>query len=552
MIDIKMIHYILRVWHRIWFIPGRGGPTTLKKRFNVNGLCYPEKHYMVNLDGRLEEIKKLVDYGDYFVINRARQFGKTTILYALKKYLQDDYIVISTSFQGLSAAKFENESVFCSAFAEMVLENLWVDEKVVPGISVDELMELKRAAESSQTLDMVVLFQYLRNICKTSEKPLVLLIDEIDSASNNQVFLDFLGLLRDYYLKREEVAAFQSVILAGVYDIKNLRQRIRPEGEHKYNSPWNIAADFDIDMSFSVTDIAGMLGDYERDHQTGMNITKIAGLIYNYTSGYPYLVSRICKIIDEKLDTQSWNQEGVLAAVKELLSESNTLFDDMRKKIADLPELRNMLYAILFTGQKIPYNPDNFAIDMGSMFGFIRNENGDVAISNRIFETRMYNFFLSEELLNNVTYNASLQNRNQFIQDGCLNMDFVMQKFVEHYTEVYADSEERFLEENGRRLFLLYLKPIINGTGNYYIESRTRDLKRTDIIVDYLGKQYVIEMKIWHGEEYNHRGEKQLADYLDAYHLEKGYLLSFNFNKNKKTGIHTITCGEKTILEAVV
>lgn len=524
----------------------------MKKRFNVSGLCYPTKHYMVNLDGRLKEIKKLVDYGDYFVINRARQFGKTTILYALKKYLQDDYIVISTSFQGLSAAKFENEYSFCSAFAEMVLESLSVNENAVSGIASDELVKLQQAAGAAQTMDMVVLFQHLRNICKNAEKPVVLLIDEIDSASNNQVFLDFLGLLRDYYLKREEVAAFWSVILAGVYDIKNLKQRIRPEGEHKYNSPWNIAADFDIDMSFSAVDIAGMLKEYEQDYHTGMDIGKVAALIYDYTAGYPYLVSRICKIIDEKLEVKLWNQQGVVAAVKELLSESNTLFDDMRKKITDIPELRNMLYAILFTGQKIPYNPDNFAIDMGTMFGFIRNENGDVAVSNRIFETRMYNFFLSEELLNNVTYNASLQNRSQFVQNGALNMDFIMQKFVEHYTEVYADSDQQFLEENARRIFLLYLKPIINGTGNYYIEARTRDLKRTDIVVDYLGKQYVIEMKIWRGEEYNRRGEKQLADYLEAYHLEKGYLLSFNFNKKKQPGIHTITCGNKTILEAVV
>ena len=50
---------------------------------------------------------------------------------------------------------------------------------------------------------------------------------------------------------------------------------------------------------------------------------------------------------------------------------------------------------------------------------------------------------------------------------------------------------------------------IINGTGNYYTEAQTREQTRTDIIVDYLGKQYVIELKIWRGDEYNKRGEKQ-------------------------------------------
>ena len=56
---------------------------------------------------------------------------------------------------------------------------------------------------------------------------------------------------------------------------------------------------------------------------------------------------------------------------------------------------------------------------------------------------------------------------------------------------------KKFIEENGRKLFLLYLKPIINGTGNYYIEARTRDSRRTDVIVDYKGKRFIIELKIW-------------------------------------------------------
>jgi len=73
--------------------------------------------------------------------------------------------------------------------------------------------------------------------------------------------------------------------------------------------------------------------------------------------------------------------------------------------------------------------------------------------------------------------------------------------------------------------------------------------RRTDVIVDYRGKQFIIELKIWHGSEYNKRGEKQLFEYLDYYGVDAGYLLSFNFNKNKMTGIHEITQGGKRILE---
>lgn len=69
------------------------------------------------------------------------------------------------------------------------------------------------------------------------EKSIVFLIDEVDSASNNQVFIDFLAQLRSYYIHRDEQAAFQSVILVGVYDIKNLKLKIRQDAEHQYNSP---------------------------------------------------------------------------------------------------------------------------------------------------------------------------------------------------------------------------------------------------------------------------------------------------------------------------
>lgn len=98
----------------------------------------------------------------------------------------------------------------------------------------------------------------------------------------------------------------------------------------------------------------------------------------------------------------------------------------------------------------------------------------------------------------------------------------------------------------------MYLRSIINGTGNYYVESRTRGLRRTDVIVDYRGEQYIIEMKLWHGKEYNNRGEEQLVRYLDDYQQNIGYMISFNFNKKKQPGVREMVIGNKTLIEAVV
>ena len=63
----------------------------MAKRFNVTADCKSELHYMVNTESRLKAVKVMVDRGDYFTINRARQYGKTTLLRALNRYLQEEY-----------------------------------------------------------------------------------------------------------------------------------------------------------------------------------------------------------------------------------------------------------------------------------------------------------------------------------------------------------------------------------------------------------------------------------------------------------------------------
>lgn len=48
----------------------------MRRRFNVTGVCNPQKHYMVKLDDRLKKIREdYVEEGSYFVINRGRQYG---------------------------------------------------------------------------------------------------------------------------------------------------------------------------------------------------------------------------------------------------------------------------------------------------------------------------------------------------------------------------------------------------------------------------------------------------------------------------------------------
>ena len=528
------------------------------KKFNTTAVCIPSKHYMVDLSERVAEIKKMVDAGEYFTINRARQYGKTTTLNALKHVLLDSYEVISLDFQGIGAAGFRTEQIFVKAFCRQ-LKKKTSNYAMIPE-AIQERFEafLVRKDDEAALDELAIAFS---DWCSVTDKPVVLIIDEVDSATNNQVFLDFLAQLRDGYITRDTdgIAAFQSVILAGVTDVKHLKSKIRSEDQHKVNSPWNIAADFDIDMSLSETGIQGMLEEYEADHHTGMDTAMIAKEIRGYTSGYPYLVSRICQLMDEKVAktfknlSATWTRRGMDEAVKLLLEEDNTLFQSVTGKLSNYPELKASIRSMLMEGTKLTWNPDQEEIVQMQMYGLIRNDHNTVRIANRIFETRLYNLFLSdEELKANVFSREGGLAKSLFIQDGKLNMRLILEKFIETYTQVFGPLEEKFKEKDGREQFLLYLKPIINGTGNYYIEAQTRDQTRTDVIVDYLGQQYIIELKIWRGERYNADGEKQISEYLDYWNLDTGYMLSFNFNKKKEQGVKRVQVGNKVLFEGTM
>ncbi len=204
--------------------------------FNTEGRCRPEEHYMVPLDDRLDKIKRLyVDRKKYFVINRGRQYGKTTTLMALEEYLKNDYMVLFMDFQMISSTDFADEQTFTVKFAEYI-EKLFYKREQKDGIDLQALEELASLKEK-QNISMDMLFARLSRNCETCEKPIVLMIDEVDSASNNQVFIDFLSQLRGYYLNRENNPIFHSVILAGVYDVKNLKLKLRDDREYQYNSP---------------------------------------------------------------------------------------------------------------------------------------------------------------------------------------------------------------------------------------------------------------------------------------------------------------------------
>lgn len=517
------------------------------REFNILGLCVPEKHYMVRLDDRVEYIRRqYIEKGYYFAINRARQYGKTTTLNALERGLSCEYTIIRISFEGLDASAFASIEQFTKAFLYLCARYMRMRQQ---GGAL-----LQAITESPIPSTMLELGSLIASIVSQSNQPVVLMIDEVDKSANNQLFLDFLSMLRNKYLDRDafenvgEAATFQSVILVGVYDVKNLKLKLRQDEKSQQNSPWNIAADFNLDMGFSAEQISGMLDEYEADHRKGFNVQNIAHELHIQTGGYPFLVSMMCKMMDE---TNDWSLAGLHRAVAKLINSTNTLFDDIIKNLNRHVEFYSVIEAILLHGKQITYMPVESGQSLGFMFGILAESNRRVRIANRIFEQYIFNYLIARQEMKTMLPSREIA-PSLYIKDARLNVQTVLERFAALMKSENRVSYGKLIEKQWRMMFLLFLRPIINGTGHYSIEPETSDDRRMDLQVFYGIEEHIIELKIWRGGEARQQAYEQLAGYLDARGQKKGYLLIFCSMKNTPQSAGWVRYGEHMIYEEIV
>ncbi|MDR0910004.1 MAG: ATP-binding protein [Spirochaetaceae bacterium] len=525
--------------------------TQRKMKFNTTGPCNPDRHYMVDISGKLKTIvEDYIEPGEYFVINRGRQYGKTTTIKMLKRRLKDNYIVFDLSFEGVGDDMFKDEYSFYEGLRLLFLDKLAEQAPKYTRFFKKPLLKEYTSMHFRKSIE---------KLCGTSPKPVILFIDEIDKSPDFDVFFNFLGLLRDKFIQRsdEGTPTFQSVIFAGVTDIRNLKSRIRPESEHTVRSPKqhsllsNIAVPFNVDMRFAPKEIVTMLADYEADYQTGMDQMAIAERIYYYTSGYPFMVSAICKEINEKGKT--WDIDSVDETVKNFVSANNTLFGSLESNLERYSEFADFARNMVLDGLSVPYMSGNESIERGLVLNILKVEGSKVVVSNKIYETRIANYFIAQMLTKPKLFSdTNSEAQSRFIENGELNMKFILQRFNVFMKSEYRDSDTKFIEREARLIFLAFLKPIINGQGNYAIEPETRNFQRMDIVIFFQGKEYVLELKIWHGEKHNDNAIGQLIEYLKTRDTKEGYLLSFASNKSSPKESQVIEQDGYTIYEEVV
>lgn len=366
----------------------------MARKFNITGTCIPERHFMSDMAGKLDKVMEMVRSGDYFTINRPRQYGKTTIMYLLEKQLQKDkdYLAIDISFESIDSPTYQKHNVFIPTVLNILKRRLaFMGEK--------DLAAMIAANNELENFDQLNAF--FTDFVAASGRRVILMIDEVDKAGNNQLFLDFLGMLRAKYLKMVEGKdySFYSVILAGVHDVKTLKARIRSKEKRVYNSPWNIAVDFNVDMELTPAEITPVLEAYQRERGIKIDIPFFAEKLFYFTSGYPFLVSFLCKIIDEEIMTGSkvkeWQPHHLVQAVQIALDKDATNFQVLIQNMEDNPELYDIVFNIIMNAKDFTYNRRNKVMSDGTIHGIIRSDKGKARVHNRLYERLIYDYLSS-------------------------------------------------------------------------------------------------------------------------------------------------------------
>jgi len=482
------------------------------RKFNVAGSIIPERHYFVDLTPQIKNLMALVEEGAYFVINRPRQFGKTTVLNSLAERLQatGEYAPALISFEDFTQQPDMTEAIFYSAIGRFIGEEL--------NLSADGIGSRRDFSD------------WLRVICQS--RKLVLLIDEIDAVPET-VVIGFLAGLRKMYLERNRKPAPHAVALAGVHDIKNLKAKYRDDTQTIGSaSPFNIAIDYEL-PAFSLKNIR----QYYRQHTevTGQEFADEAiNRVYEVTNGHPWLVSMLAKLLVEKIAPnrkQRIRLDHAERAIQDLLATPNSNFDSLFKN-ARHPDLLPIVLDLL-EGKHRRYSIQNDAVRRGVKYGVFAARERELILANPIYAQVLYENFEKELEEFDV---SGLVAANQVTKAGSrLDFQRVLDKFQAFMKAKGAmvSKHRSFREVTGQLLLLSYLDLLVNGKGWTFKEVQSGE-GRIDVVCCYGRQKEVVELKLWYGPRRYTDGLAQLARYLDREGLDHGYLFVFDRRENTK------------------
>jgi len=486
----------------------------MAKFFNMGGLCNPEKHYMIDPLKRLTDVEYLINNELYFTLHAPRQTGKTTYLHAFARKLNQEgkYISLVVSFEraGYKSITVDKASELINHRIFMAAENQLADAYHPPN------------PKGKNYLDLL---DYLSEWCQTITKPLVLLIDEIDSL-HDDVLITILRQLRDGYQSRP--GSFpSSVALVGLRDVRDYKVKIRPDSNSLGTaSPFNIKAKSIMLHNFSKQEVFELLEQHEQETKQLFPL-EVKEEIYNLSNGQPWLVNAIANQIVTEILKDDYSKPITLDIVNEakiqLILRRDTHLDSLADRLRE-KRVKRVVQAII--------NGDAIQFDILEDDVVYLRDLGLVAQTSPLqFSNPIYAEIIPRVMSLPVEVSIPMEIQTQWFinEKNELDMDKVMEAFQEFYMENAEGWLDRYTyKESAQHLLLMaFLQRLVNAGGEIIREMAVGN-RRLDLLVRFHQQRVAMELKIWRGERSIEKAKKQLSAYLDRLGLSEGYLVIFD------------------------
>ena len=494
--------------------------------FNTSGPVVAAEHYHIPPLTRvnLPEIRQLIDRKRYFVLHAPRQTGKTSALLALRDLLNAGgrhHCV----YVNVEAGQATHEDV--RATTEVVLSQMARQARRLGDEYLDGVWRDLLPIHGADALGEV-----LSRWAEAVERPLVLLIDEIDALVGDSLLAVLRQLRADYPHRPDGFP--QSVILCGVRDVREYRvYSSSAKTMVTGGSAFNIKAESLRLGDFSQDEVRALLSQHTAE--TGQPFTKNAlEAVWTQTQGQPWLVNALAYetcFRDEAAAERSRavTEADVLAAREQLILRRDTHLDQLTDKLKE-DRVRRVIEPLLVGSEGFESTADDIE--------YVQ----DLGLIARDPPMRLANPIYAEVVPRQLTWPTQLKLREDpawYVDatTGALDLDKLLARFQEFFREHSESWVERFdYKEAGPHLLLhAFLQRIVNSGGRVEREHGL-GRGRADLLIEWPEgerlRKYVVECKVRHDRWALERtvadGVEQTASYMERCGAEAGHLVVFD------------------------
>ena len=519
------------------------------RRFGTQGPVNPEDNYVVSRAEELSDFINRVKEGRYIVLFAPRQTGKTTFFNrALDDLASAEavctpnspaedrlYFPIQLNFDtyaDLSAPEF-----YAGLYEDIreVIENLFQQQGSGPSEALTAFLDDTELTNAFRLRRFFSQFaRFLPN------QKILLIIDEFDGIPQDAVS-GFLNALRHIYLTGKN----RCIHSVGIVGVKNITQL-------DYNrsiSPFNIQDEFHL-PNFTLEQVQELLGQYT-DEVGQAFVPEVITAIHKQTAGQAVLVNCFAQILTEELDipkTEPITLAHFSKAHAQLLHERNTNIEHLTTNIRKNPRFENVLMRIMARDEGVDFNLHSDIISELATYGVIKKApDGMCEILNPIYLYCILQTFkpvvngLEDEYL---PEGSSEEFLNYITPTGRIDMEALLDNFRDFIVRAgfkILQVPDTPQESVGRHLLLAYLDQFVKLIGGMmHIEVQT-GRGRMDLIITHNQRKYIVETKVWRGNNYYQAGKKQLAAYLRVEGVIEGYYVVFDHRQNPAQRTETDT-----------